>query len=86
VNAVYKFSEGQLNSLKDEYLLNLARYYEIPLQRKLTKDKLIELIIKKQNTMPNFYGVDVVEPSQQENSGMSVRVRRIKELQENKNE
>jgi hypothetical protein len=86
VNAIYKFSEDQLASLKDEYLIALAKYYEIPLHKKLKRDKLIGMIITKQNTESNFYGIEYARASQLEDLGMSVRVRRIKESQENKNE
>ena len=84
MNAIYKFSEQQLDKLKDEYLINLAKYYEIPINKKTGRTELIEKIIKKQKEMPNYYGGEAAQ--QEQNVGMSPRVRRIKEWQEKQNE
>lgn len=82
MSATYKFSLEQLKALKAEHLINLARYYEIPITKDLERDKLIRIILLKQEEEPAYY----VTPTPQLNENqMSVRVQRIKQSLENKN-
>jgi hypothetical protein len=77
MSAFYFFSGEQLKKLKTDDLLKLAGYYHVTYNiKKPDEETIIKDIILAQEKVYEFLGASSSEP---EPSGMSVRVRRIRE-------
>ncbi len=72
----YMFSEEQLRKLKMNDLLKLANYYHVEyVKSRPNQNLIIEKILKSQVTHQDSY----IGATSDEQSGMSARIRRIRE-------